>query len=102
MPVNSKVIPFTKANVDRSPEEPGVYALLDANENVKYYGMSTVSIRSRLKSHLAGNEGACTQGAVKYKREVTTSAAAPVREAALLSAFQERNGKLPPCNEKAS
>ncbi len=101
MPVNSDAMAFTKANVDGSPDKPGVYVLLK-NGKVTYYGMSTTSIRKRLQSHLAGNEGKCTQSATKYRREVTTALQAPIREAALLADYKKANGGYPNCNEKGA
>jgi excinuclease UvrABC nuclease subunit len=88
--------------VDGSPDSPGVYALLNGNGGVLYYGMSTISVRARLKSHLNGTEGRCTQAAAKYKREVTASSAAAAREEALLAAFKATYGSLPNCNRMAS
>jgi excinuclease UvrABC nuclease subunit len=102
VPVAGDEYGFTSANVDKSPDKPGVYALLDSSSGVLYYGMSEVSIRSRLQDHLNGREGACTQKAKKYKREVTTAATAAVREEQLLSAFKKANGQLPRCNKRAS
>ncbi len=101
MPVSGEEYPFTKKNVDGSPDKPGVYVLLK-NGGVSYYGMSTTSIRSRLQRHQSGAEGACTKAATHYKREITSAKDAPVREAQLLAAYKNRYGKLPQCNERAS
>jgi len=102
VPIAGDEYPFTKKNVDGSPDKPGVYALLNSKSGVIYYGMSTTSIRTRLQSHFSGKEGAGTKAAAKYKREVTTAAQAPVREEALLAAYKAANGKLPSCNKAAS
>ncbi len=102
MPVHSDEYAFTRKNVDDSPDEPGVYVLLDAKKGVKYYGMSTNSIRGRLQRHLSGAEGSCTQTSAFYKREVTSAKQASIREAELLKAFKARTGHLPACNEMAS
>ena len=65
MPVAGDEYGFTQSNVDRAPDKPGVYALLNSSSGVLYYGMSKVSIRTRLKAHLSGSEGARTKGATK-------------------------------------
>ena len=92
---------FNSENIDRSPEEPGVYALYDDSELI-YYGRAqgnTVTIRSRLQSHLRGDEGSCTQNATHYKREPCPN---PVtREKELLEEFKKtHHGNLPRCNER--
>jgi len=102
MPVAGKTYGFTQENVDAAPDGPGVYALLNSSDGVLYYGMSSKSIRSRLKRHLNGEEGTCTKAAKKYKRETTTAVQAPVREEALLAAFKKANSRLPSCNTAAS
>jgi hypothetical protein len=96
MPVAGKKYPFIQSNVDRSPEEPGVYSLHDGGK-VIYYGLATKSLRDRLQSHLRGDEGPCTKVATHYKREATESPAA--REQDLLAAYKAIHGKLPRCNE---
>ncbi len=88
---------FTKGNVDKSPDAPGVYALYD-NEELIYYGQSEVSIRERLQSHQSGDEGRCTQQATHYSREEHSD---PVsREVVLLRTFKLQTGRLPRCNER--
>jgi hypothetical protein len=95
MPINGEQYPFTQQNVDSSPEQAGVYELLD-NGTTIYYGSATVSIRSRLQSHKAGREGPCTQGATTYKREVCSNPRE--RERQLLQEHMQRYGRLPRCN----
>jgi hypothetical protein len=67
---------FTSKNVDHAPDKPGVYALYYGDEII-YYGWAqgdTVTIRSRLQSHKSGREGACTEKATHYRREVADNA----------------------------
>jgi len=100
MPVNGETYEFTKSNVDLSPDKPGVYALL-VNGGVIYYGEAHAgTIRERLQRHQSGREGACTQKATHYKREVCADPEA--REEELLAAFKSNYGKLPRCNDRAS
>ncbi len=101
MAVSGESYAFTETNVDVSPANPGVYELLKGSETI-YIGMSTSSIRARLQAHQRGDEGAGTQSATDYKREVTTAAEAPAYEARLLAAYKRQHGKLPRYNEKAS
>jgi hypothetical protein len=91
--------PFAKQNVDVSPAQAGVYALYDG-KGIIYFGRAqggSVTIRSRLQSHLAGREGACTKGAAHYWYEVCSN---PVtRERELLEWFKNKFKRLPGCNE---
>lgn len=96
MPVSGQRHDFTKANVDASPEVPGVYGLYDSSDFPIYYGSSEVSIRSRLQRHLAGLEGPCTKSATYYRREACPNPVA--RERALLQEHARAYGKLPRCN----
>ncbi len=101
MPVKGKKYTFTKKNVDNAPAVAGVYALF-VKDGLIYYGRArgtSETIRSRLQSHHAGREGACTKAATHYKREATSRPVA--REKELLDAFKKRWGKLPRCNEQS-
>jgi|ADGO01.1.fsa_nt_gi GIY-YIG catalytic domain. len=68
------------------PQTAGVYALYDGNGYLIYYGRSDNDIRSRLLSHLAGNEGRCTQAAASFNIEITQRAIS--REKELLEEFK--------------
>ena len=102
MPVSGDRYPFNAANVDKSPDEAGVYALYDGDECI-YTGRAkgdTTTIRSRVQDHLSGREGKCTQEATHYRREVTSS---PVsREKELLEEFQIYRSRLPRCNKQSA
>ena len=97
--IDGETYPFTQSNVDNSPPEHGVYELR-RNGTTIYFGRAAgweVTIRSRLQSHLRGDEGRCTQAATHYKREVTERAV--TRERELLKEFAlSHNGRLPECN----
>ena len=100
MAIGGGKMPFAKEQVDKSPDKRGVYALYEGNELI-YYGHAGgdgVTIRSRLKSHLAGNDGECLRRATHYRREPTERPI--VREKALLEAFRRENGILPRCNQR--
>jgi excinuclease UvrABC nuclease subunit len=92
---------FSKENVDKSPDQPGVYALFIAQQGgygLIYYGRAKVSIRQRLQRHFNGDEGPCTQSATHYMREPNSS---PVsREKELLQEWFDKYGDLPDCNEQ--
>jgi excinuclease UvrABC nuclease subunit len=95
MPITGDQYHFSQENVDKSPDQPGVYALYQNNALI-YIGRAQTSIRGRLQSHRAGREGPCTQAADGYKREVCSN---PVtRERELLAEFQYTYGRLPRCN----
>ena len=96
MPIAGDIYPFTDENVDRSPDQPGVYALYQDGALI-YIGQSETSIRSRLQDHKAGREGSCTEAATHYRREVTSRPVA--REKELLDEYYRQNGRLPKCND---
>lgn len=97
MSIASQRYVFKKSNVDVAPDNPGVYGLYNASGEVIYYGMSEVSIRSRLQSHQAGNEGPCTAWAHSYNYEACSNPV--VREIGLLAAHELIHGSMPRCNE---
>ena len=79
----------------------GVYALYDSLGAVTYYGRASglgVTIKSRLKDHLSGREGRCTQSASYFKQE--RSQRASERERELLEEHARAYGRLPKCNDR--
>lgn len=100
MSINSKTYAFTEDNVNKAPENHGVYELY-RDGALTYIGRASgngVTIRTRLQSHRRGDEGSCTEVATDYKREVCDS---PVgREKELLEEYKRANGHLPPCNDR--
>lgn len=83
--------------IENAPVTPGVYWLWDGDE-VIYIGMSEEdSVQSRLKDHLRGNEGPCTQGADSFSFD--TSRIPNVAERIDLLRFQQSFGELPRCND---
>ncbi len=100
MPISGSTYNFTQDNVDRAPDEAGVYALYN-NAVLIYVGRAqggSVTIRSRLQDHYAGRDGECTQGATTYARETTTRPVARERE--LLEEYERQHGRLPRCNSR--
>ena len=99
MPITGDLYAFSDENLEKAPDQGGVYALYQ-NGQLIYIGRSkggTTTISSRLKDHKAGRDGKCTQSADKYRHEPCSN---PVsREKELLAQFQKANGKLPRCNE---
>jgi hypothetical protein len=65
---------FTKENVDKSPNKPGVYALFKGERLIYYEESHDEAIRARLQNHLAGKHNASTKQATHYKREVCDAA----------------------------
>lgn len=97
MPISGNWYKFDQHSVDNSPDVPGVYALFDGAELINI-GEAEKSIRSRLQSHLRGDDGPCTQGATTYQREECANPKA--RERMLLEEFARAHaGELPRCNE---
>ncbi len=100
MGIGGDLYPFMQKNVNAAPADSGVYKLYDGNETI-YIGRASgsgVTIRSRLQSHYRGDEGACTQGATHYRREVTDY---PItREEELQKEHMAIHGRLPRCNNR--
>jgi excinuclease UvrABC nuclease subunit len=100
MPIGGSKYLFSKDNVDKAPDEHGVYELYDGDELI-YIGRAAgtgVTIRTRLQAHRRGDEGRCTQRATHYRREVNSR---PIgREAELIREYVTRYGRLPRCNER--
>jgi len=90
---------FNKANVDRAPDEFGVYALYLPGTLI-YLGHAdedSGTLRDWLQTHFSGALGACTKGATAFRCEVVADPAARERE--LLDAYRRsHNGSLPRCN----
>jgi excinuclease UvrABC nuclease subunit len=100
MPISGDRYKFSSENVDIAPNDEGVYELYDGDELI-YVGRAAglyVTIRTRLQSHLRGDEGRCTQRATAYRREVTNTPTA--REKELLLEYRRLNGRLPRCNDR--
>jgi hypothetical protein len=101
MPISGKSYNFGKVNIDKTPEELGVYVLYGGSPII-YIGRASggdATIRSRLQAHHRGDEGPCSKRATTYRREVTE--AFDQREQELLEEYKEQhNGALPPCNEQ--
>lgn len=100
MGINGSTHKFTDDNINKAPDQSGVYELLGGNDTI-YYGRSTgekTSIRARLEDHKSGSEGSCTKNASHFRWEVTSSAVA--REKELLDEYNRNHGKLPRCNER--
>jgi len=100
MPITTAMYSFDETNVNNAPDKAGVYALYDGS-TVIYYGRAqggTVTIRSRLQSHLSGSEGSCTKSATNFNSELASN---PItREEELLISHKRAYGKLPRCNER--
>ena len=96
MPIAGSTYTFSQKNISRVSSNPGVYALFDGVEII-YYGSATKSIQDRLQDHFDGSAGPCTKGATSYKRQEHNNPVA--REKALLTEYQNSNGRLPRCND---
>jgi hypothetical protein len=91
-------LPFKEYYVEQAPEARGVYCLYDNGVLIKI-GQAVgagVSIRSCLRGHLMGHEGACTQKVTHFTWKVTAYPSTTEEE--LLKAHNARCGQLPRCN----
>ena len=95
--IDTTIYPFTNTDINTfAPESPGVYALFQGKD-LTYYGHSDKSIKLRLKSHKAGQEGVCTENATHFQCELAPS---PLdRERELLNEYENEYGQLPRCND---
>jgi hypothetical protein len=92
-------LPFSEYYVDQAPDARGVYCLFENGVliNVGHAAGAGISIRSCLRNHLMGHEGACTQKATHFTWKVTAYPSTTEEE--LLTAHKTRFGQLPCCNE---
>lgn len=91
---------FSQDNVDKAPNEHGVYKLYQGDELI-YIGRAVgigVTMRTRLQCHFRGDEGPCTRQATTYERLACADPSAV--EAQLLSEFRRLTGRLPRCNAR--
>ena len=96
MPISTQAYWFTEDGIRNAPQAQGVYALY-RNKDVIYYG-SSENIQRRLRQHLQGHDGPCTQSAEYFNAEVT---AYPLRrEKELLDEYEAVHGRLPLCNDR--
>lgn len=98
MPIRAERRPFTRQNVDLTPEQPGVYALY-TDEGVAYYGAARPgeTLRSRLAAHLQGQHAPSHGAAKLFNFEVTRFPMS--RESALLEEHRRSKSRLPPYND---
>lgn len=98
--IHSNKYPFTELGILMgAPLTNGVYALWDGNALI-YYGSSSgtfSTVAGRLRDHLSGREGRCTQHATHFQAEST--AAALTRERDLINEYLRTYGRLPRCND---
>jgi hypothetical protein len=100
MPISEPIYEFTKEGVDRAPPGPGVYVLYVRGEVIYYGEAHDGTIIGRLRKHLSGAEGGCTQAATHFAFALCPDPES--REAELLQEFEVSNGRLPRCNERAT
>ena len=91
---------FVDSMVSSVSQSAGVYFLFYERELI-YIGGSDggmfSGIRSRLLSHLAGNEGSCTRYADEFSYE--QNELGKERERQLLTQYKRLYGRLPKCND---
>lgn len=89
---------FSTAEISRAPDSPGVYRLFSGDEKI-YIGKGA-SIRARLRSHLRGSDGPCTQSATEFTYDVLPASLISQREREELLLHRQRYGRLPRCNDR--
>lgn len=98
----SDEFPFDDAHTAQAPDENGVYLLYDAGELI-YVGRSGTapldagSIRSRLRDHLFGHDGPCTQDATHFAYELHDDP--ETAEWFYLLEAKQNLGRFPRCND---
>ena len=84
--ISGKKYDFTQENVDRSPDDDGVYALLRGAEGTIVY-IGRGNIRERLQAHFGGDNPCISRAKPEhYRREVCSDSVS--REKELLIAFK--------------
>ena len=79
------------------PEEPGVYAFYDKDQNLIYFGKSA-NLREDFTHYLETDfsGGPCKRETTYYKREITSNQ--EYRIDRLLKEYHQKYGELPKCN----
>lgn len=95
-PIPAGAYSFVESVVQGAPDFPGVYLLYDGLELV-YIGKASVSIRTRLQSHLRGGEQPGTARASSYMWELCSNPG--FREAQLIQAYRQCFGRMPREND---
>ena len=100
MTIGGETCIFSALGTGIAAEAHGVYALYDMGELI-YIGRADgegVTIRSRLRSHLRGDEGPCTKAATHFRQEPHFY---PVsREKELIDEHLLSFKQLPKCNDR--
>jgi hypothetical protein len=78
---------FDAVGVRMSPDTPGVYVLFHDARTI-YVGMTDKSLRSALRSHERGDQGALTNHATSYWCEPSVGTDAAARQLELLDAYR--------------
>jgi hypothetical protein len=100
MAIAGSAFPFTALLIAGAPDDRGVYALWQGPELV-YLGSAlgrSMTIRSRLIDHYAGQDGPCTQRASHYAWEICLRPGE--REAELLEEYRAQFERIPRCNRR--
>jgi hypothetical protein len=89
---------FNDEDIQKATTSIGLYALYKGSETI-YLGKAegVEGIRGRLKSHKAGNEGACTQFADYFNYMVCFDPR--IHEIKLLDKYKKLYKKLPRCSD---
>ena len=90
---------FDGATIDREPGGSGVYELGDSTGNVIYIG-SAYGVMLRLKAHLRGSEGPCTQSASYFRVDYLQSGHTDEERRRYDEYVRTHNGRRPRCNDK--
>jgi len=98
MPINGILYPWNENNVNRAPQDSGVYEFYNRNGVIIYIGSSD-NLRERFLGYWKSNfeEDPCKRSTIHYRREVTVNFVQRERE--LLQEYQRQHGNLPECND---
>ena len=88
---------FTDTMIDTERDMGGTYELGDSSKSVIYIG-SSGQVKTRLRSHKRGADGACTAGASFYRVDYRDDYGA--EEGRRLATFSAVHGRLPRCNDR--
>jgi hypothetical protein len=98
MAITGKKYTFSKKNVDKAPNLPGVFGLYEGDVLI-FIGQAKggkLTIRTCLQLQEAGLDGSCPAKVTTYRREECPNPV--IRQGELLKEYQEKHGKLPRFN----
>ncbi|HXH61573.1 MAG TPA: hypothetical protein VNI20_09460 [Fimbriimonadaceae bacterium] len=96
MPISGKRSPFQTADLNKVPEDNGVFQLLSSGKTIYFGYADEAGLKSKIREHYTGKHGSCTKIATGFKYEVHEDPQARCEQ--LLKEYEKKFGIVPRCN----